>query len=89
VKTETLIIYTTETEIENSSKSKRFFKFIVWDVDKETNNRSIRDIIHFHSVDNLLNFIEDNPENFPKNYNFRLNIDDEFTSADLRTIFNK
>ena len=89
MKTETLIIYTTETEIENSSKSKRFFKFIVWDVDKETNNRSIRDIIHFHSVDNLLNFIEDNPENFPKNYNFRLNIDDEFTSADLRTIFNK
>ena len=89
MKTETLIIYTTETEIENSSKSKRFFKFIVWDVDKETNNRSIRDIIHFHSVDNLLNFIEDNPENFPKNYNFRLNVDDEFTSADLRTIFNK
>jgi len=89
VKTETLIIYTTETEIENLEKSERFFKFMVWDVDEETNNRSVRDIIHFQSIDHLFDFIENNSKEFPKNYNFKLNIDDKFTIGDLRTIFNR
>ena len=89
MKTETLIIYTTETEIENSSKSERFFKFIVWDVDEETNNKSVRDIIHFQSVDHLIKFVEKNSKNFPKDYNFKLNIDSEFTLADLKNIFHK
>ena len=89
MKTETLIIYTTETEIENLEKSERFFKFMVWDVDEETNNRSVRDIIHFQSIDHLFDYIENNSKEFLKNYNFKLNIDDKFTIGDLRTIFNR